>query len=197
MNWLKRILISLIAVTLGPGSAAQQATAKNPLIVTSPRIGFFNLLGLPGQSLVEEDKQALQPFFSSVEESSDGPPVCDVLMIYARVEGDGRVAGSANGLREIIRKSKAVIVIVASENEAKNYIAAAKSTGYGRANLVMTLDRKGAAFGKFFAGLFEKMRQGTSMPQAWVELAPQVPGARHENCPESIFAAEIGQIAFK
>jgi hypothetical protein len=146
---------------------------------------------------MEEDKLAFGPLFAAVEESSITPPTCDVLMIYARVESDGRIAGSADGLRDIIRQSGAAIVVVASENDGKSYIAAGKSTGYGQANLVLTLKRKGAAFTQFFTQLFGRMSKGKSMLLAWVELAPQIPGKTHENCPESIFAAEISHIIFK
>ncbi len=132
-----------------------------------------------------------------MEESNVSPPVCDVLLIYARVERDGRIAGYGDGLRDIIRQSGAAIVIVASENDGNSYAAAGKTTGYGQANLVLTLKRKGAAFTQFFTELFARMLKGKSMLLAWVELAPQIPGATHENCPESIFAAEISHIVFQ
>ena len=132
-----------------------------------------------------------------MEESNVSPPVCDVLLIYARVERDGRIAGYGDGLRDIIRQSGAAIVIVASENDGNSYAAAGKTTGYGQANLVLTLKRKGAAFTQFFTELFSRMLKGKSMLLAWVELAPQIPGATHENCPESIFAAEISHIVFQ
>jgi hypothetical protein len=93
--------------------------------------------------------------------------------------------------------SHAPIVIVASENDAQSYIATEKSTSHSQANLIMTLDRKGAAFTSFFSELFEMMYKGKSMLVAWVELAPQIPGAAHDNCPETIFSAEISHIVFK
>jgi hypothetical protein len=40
------------------------------------------------------------------------------------------------------------------------------------------------------------MFAGQSMPMAWVELAPQIPGTTHDNCPETIFAAKISHVAF-
>jgi hypothetical protein len=97
----------------------------------------------------------------------------------------------------MIQKSTAAIAIIASENEAKNCIVAGKPTGYGQANLVMTIKRKGLAFPQFFAQLFGKMSKGKSMPLAWVELAPQNPRALQESCPESIFSAEVSHIVFK
>ncbi|HEY6339160.1 MAG TPA: hypothetical protein VIW68_11765 [Candidatus Sulfotelmatobacter sp.] len=195
MDWLKRSFSSLRPESRRP--SVRRVTVDEPLVVSSPKIGFFNLLGATAQAIVDADKQGFRALFASLEESNDVAPKCDVLMIYAHVQTDGSIAGSADGLRDIIRKANAVIVVVASENEAKNYIAASRRTGYGQANLVMTLKRKDAAFTNFFAQLFEKMQRGTSMPVGWVQLAPQAPGATHGNCPESIFSAEISHIVFK
>jgi hypothetical protein len=80
-----------------------------------------------------------------------------------------------------------VIAIVAFPNEPNNLIAAGKPTGYGQANLVLTINRKGPAFTSFYSELFRRMYQGKTMPMAWAELAPQIPGATHEDCPEGIF----------
>src|SRR5918912_407559 len=118
-----------------------------------------------------EDRAALGPLFSSVEESDSHPPVCDVLMVYCRLEGDGSVSGHSASLRDIIRKSRAPIVIVAAENSGSSYSAAAKPTGDAYANLVMTLDRKGAALTNFFIKLFRKMFEGRTMMMAWHDLA--------------------------
>ena len=178
--------------------SVHRITVDHPLIIASPRIGFFNLMGPAAHEIVEEDKATLAPLFLSLEEGDVNPPVCDVLMIYAEVLNDGRLFGTSDSLREIIQKSHAPIVIVASDNAVKNYVAAGKLPGNGKANLVMTRKRKGAAFTSFFAQLFQRMSEGMSMPMAWVELAPQIGGDKaHENCPETIFSAEVSHIIFQ
>jgi hypothetical protein len=153
-------------------------------------------LGSQAQNLIEADKEAMASLFSSVSQSDSTPPVCDVLMMYVRISEDGRVEGSLDEFRSIIFNARSPIVIVASENPANNYIAAGRRGGGGRANLVMTLDRKGDLFPRFFFRLFSKMFAGQSMPMAWVELAPQIPGAIQESCPSTIFAAEVSHIVF-
>jgi hypothetical protein len=55
---------------------------------------------------------------------------------------------------------------------------------------VFVLNRKGPKFAEFFRGLFELMSEGTSMPLAWVKLAPQIPNHEDPNVPSAIFAAE-------
>jgi len=165
--------------------------------IQSPRLAFLNLKGAAAEQILADDKGALSSLFSGIQESSASPPACDVLFIYCDISGDGRISGTSAGLRDIIRDSGALVVVVASENPSQGYIAAAKKTGYGHANLVLTLERRGAVFSTFFSRLFAQMMRGTSMPIAWVKLAPQIPGHEHPGCPGAIFAAEAGQIAFK
>jgi len=178
MNWLKQLFGT---------DSTRRVTVDNPLIIESPRIAFLNLIGPTAEALMKHDKDALGSFFASAAESAGGDtPLCDVLMIYCDLQNSGAIVGCSNGLRDIIDASTAAIVIVASENNADGYITAGKRTGHAKANLVMTLNRKGPAFTAFFAGLFGKMFAGKSMPLAWVELAPQITGATHDNCPETI-----------
>jgi len=196
MEWFRRLFgSSKTADSLAP--ATRRISLNDPLIITTPRIGLLNLLGSSAQTILEEDKASFVPLFPRSEESQSDPPICDVLMIYACVEADGRIAGSAESLRGLIRKSRAPIVIVANENPGENYIAAGKESSEAKANLVMTLKRKGPVFGQFFGELFRRMFEGQTMPLAWVELAPQNRNAKHDNCPESIFAAEVSHIIFR
>jgi hypothetical protein len=197
MNWLTAFLGTFsIALGFMPRSS-RRVTFERPFVIHSPTLGFLNFMGTAAETIMKEDRSAIGPLFASVEESTDNPPHCDVLMIYGDVANDGRMVGSSDNLREIIQKSTAQIVIVASQNDVKSYIAAGKRPGQGRANLVMTLKRKGSAFSNFFGQLFRKMFEGRSMPTAWVELAPQIPGAEQPDCPEMIFAAEVSHIIFR
>jgi hypothetical protein len=163
--------------------------------VTPPRLGSLSLSSGAARLWVDHDRSALSPLFGEVRESQTIAPVCDVLLIYGELDERGRFRNAKLGLREIIRDSGAKIVVVASENPAKHYIAAGKKTGYGLANLVMTLDRKGEALPTFLARLFTTMRQGIPMPKAWAALAPQSKGASHVGLPDTIFACELGDIS--
>jgi hypothetical protein len=165
--------------------------------ITSPTIGFLDLAGGDAAAALAADRAALSPLFNSSTESSDEPPVCNVLFLYCQIEPSGTIRGSLRGLREIIRDSGAAVAVVASNNTTESYIAAGKKKTYGHANLVMTLDRRGDAFPRFFQCLFTDMKRGVSMPVAWVKLAPQDSRAeQHADCPGTIFACEVGQLAF-
>jgi hypothetical protein len=115
---------------------------------------------------------------------------------YSRFSGRQtacRVVNFAGNLRDLIQASGAQVVVVASDNSGDAYIASTKGRTHGRANLAMTIARRDPAFPTFFLRLFEDLKRGTSMPIAWVKLAPQVPGKAHDNLPETIFARELGQ----
>ena len=165
-------------------------------VIDSPKFGIINLKGDAADSIIFQDTCSLSPVLGQPITSVGNVPQCNVLFLYCDVGLDGNILGSKVGLREVIRDSGASVVVVASENEGNAYIAAGKNTGYGKANLVMTLQRKGDAFPKFFAHLFADMKKGIPMPSAWVKLAPQIPGHDHPTCPGTIFACEAGQIAF-
>ena len=169
---------------------------KSSLKIRAPRIGFLNLKGAPGEQALIEDKRSFASMFCNSLESSTVTPSCDVLFIYCDIAPDGKVSGPTTGLRSIIRDSGAQVVVVASENRTESYIAAAKKTGYGRANLVMTLERRGDVFPKFFNRLFAQVLKGTPLPVAWVNLAPQGPAHNHTDCPVTILILEKGRITF-
>ena len=165
-------------------------------VLSSPKVGILDLGGEQTKGLVESDVNFLRSLFADVRVVDLGTPSCDVLFLYAELTAKGAVLGSASGLREIIRDCGAKVVVVASANPSGHYIRAGKQKPYGRANLVMTLDRRGDAFGQFFLALFSKMKRGASMSSAWVELNPQVPGRDQFDCPGTIFACEIGPLTF-
>jgi hypothetical protein len=181
----------------GESYTTRRVTSKHPLIIQDPKIGFLNLMGPSAHPLIEEDKSALKPLFSRFVESDGAVPVCDVLMIYAKVNSNGAIQNASSSLRVIIHESHAPIVVVAAANDAQSYMAAGKLPGVGRANLVMTLNRNGRTFPNFFKELFAMMYRGVTMPMAWVKLAPQIPGKEQPNVPGTICAMEVTHVLFK
>lgn len=178
------------------GHFSRRVTYEHPLLIQDPKVGFLSLMGPLARPLIEEDAATLKTLFSSCLESNSETPICDVLMIYARIEANGAIQSASQNLREIIEKSHASIVVVATENDGQSYIAASKRPGAGKANLVMTLARNGQGFGNFFKELFTMMHRGVTMPMAWVKLAPQIPGMEHKNVPETICAMEVTHVIF-
>lgn len=171
--------------------------SKKPVVtISAPKVGILDLGGQESKPLVASDSAFLAAIFGQVRTADFARLECDVLFLYAKLEADGAVVGSSLGLREIVRDSGAKVVVFGSANPRKPYVLAGKLKPYGRANLIMTLDRRGEAFERFFTALFSKMKAGTSMPIAWVQLSPQAPGSEQPDRPEAIFACEIGALVF-
>jgi hypothetical protein len=167
------------------------------IVIKSPKLGILNLKGASASDDIATDRSAISTFFHVVEESEVAVPECDVLFVYCDFTADGAIAGSEAGIREMIRDSGAMVVVVASDNSADHYIASGRQRPpYGTANLAMTIDRRGPAFPTFYARLFDYMSQGVTMPMAWVKIAPQIPGRDHLDCPGAICALERGHVTF-
>lgn len=156
-------------------------------VIRDPKLGFLNLLGEEGDRLLEEDRPVLVPLFSSVQESRDlPPPVCDVLFVYCDLARDGTIFATEMGLRKLVRRAKARILVVASENRSEACLTAAQEAGSSGANLVLTMARNGAEFQELFARLFAEMKAGTPMPEAYSKLEPR----------GKIFLADAGGLVF-
>lgn len=162
--------------------------------IKHPRLGLLDLTQGESAALMAEDRRALQDVFDSVVESNDAVPQCDVLLLYATIEAGGLLAGTDRCLRATIRDAGAAVVVVAAENP--NPPPSPGRPVYGQANLVITLERKGAAFGRFLRDLFTQMKDGRTMPMAWVKLAPQNPHLDHQGLPATLFMCELGGIRF-
>jgi hypothetical protein len=79
----------------------------------------------------------------------------------------------------------------AGENLPERYIKGFGARGK-RLNLVMTLKRKGPNFSRFLQELLSRMADGETMPVAWNDISPQIPGSVRPDAPESIFFAGRG-----
>lgn len=157
------------------------------LVIQDPTIGFLNLLGQEGEQLLAEDRPVLAPLFANARESRDlPPPVCDVLVLYCDLGRDGSIFATEVGLRQVLRRSRARILVLASENKSEYCITAAQEAGQSGANLVLTMARNGAEFPELFAQLFTDMKSGTPMPAAYSKLAPR----------GKIFLADAGDLVF-
>jgi len=151
-------------------------------VIRDPVLGALNLQGSWVEDTIEEDVEALRPYFTAVRTSSDVPPCCDVLLLYCAINSSGELQNTPKPAYEIIRDTGASIVIMATNNPAENYSAIPKGS-LESITLVMTIDRRGQHFASFLARLFAEMHGGLSLGLAWVKIAPQNPRAVHEDLP--------------
>jgi len=187
----------IVAVLIAAGVVfVARSKRRRPLVIHSPRLGILNLKGEAAEQLIAVDVDALMPVLGSPVRGSTSSPFCDVLFIYCDITPDGRISNFPGTLRDLIQTLRAPLVVVASENSNEAYTSTTKGQRHGRANLVMTLSRRGRAFPAFLARLFTDMKRGISMPVAWIKLAPQGLVKEHENLPSTIFACEAGHMVF-
>ena len=161
-------------------------------------VGFANLIGESMAPVVIEDVREISGLFlKSVAPPAHQIPSAEILFVYANLGADGTISPDGkSGIRQIIELTNAAIVVVASPNSSESIQKAIGLPGPKTANIIFTLNRNGRQFGDFFGGLFEKMRDGKEMLNAWVELAPQVPAGASISGPQTLLIAEGGKIAF-
>ena len=176
--------------------SSRVTTVENPFCMKNPTIGYLNLLGATGKEMLRMDQQLLSPLFIQATESNKDVPSCSVLFLYCDIDASGTIIGCRDGVRRLIKTARAHLAIVASENPPEHYMRCLGPRNDWGANIVLTIERKGERFPKFFAELFQRMYAGTSMPMAWVELAPQIPGHGNPNSPSTIMVAEAGHLVF-
>lgn len=161
-------------------------------------IGFSNLSGSDAAAMLQQDAAVLSPLFKEARVVAEQQvPATPILFVYAHLNENGTIRGiDAFGIRQIVQATHSQIVVVALPNSQNSIRNASRLPGPKTADIVFTLDRKGAAFGRFFHALFELMRDGASMPEAWVRLAPQGPVA-HKDQPAMILVADAGKLVFR
>jgi len=181
------IVLIVIAAAAALGFLRWRRQRPRDPVIRDPKIGFLNLLGEEGEPLLAEDRTALAPFFASVQESRDLPaPACDVLLVYCDIGRDGRIFATEVSLRQLLRRSRARILVVGSENTSESCLTAVQEAGHSGANLVLTMARNGAEFPELFSRLFAEMKKGTPMPAVYSQIAPR----------GKIFLADAGDLVF-
>ena len=162
--------------------------------VKAETLGILDLTQGAAAASIEQDRSALAPLFERVALSTTAPPACNFLLVYCAIAADGRIDGYPDSLREMMRDAGAPFALVATPNGPDSYRAAAPDRPYGQGNLIMTLDRKGDCFPRFFARLIAAMKNGQPFAVAWNALAAQHPGAEHADAPMTIADCALPQL---
>jgi len=176
-------------------------TMDDPYVIANPALNFLNLAGEAGNELMARDYAALEFVFNgNIQIANRNLPRCNVLFLYGALDASGRLAGNSFTFRDVIKGAGAHIAVLASELPPDllshpEFMKGLPGNGDWPANIVITLRRNGEHFGRFFHQLFTFMLAGTSMPLAWVQLAPQVREQRTD-VPVTISLMEAGHIAF-
>jgi hypothetical protein len=185
----------------GAQSGRTRMSANSPYVIANPVLGLVNLAGPAGNALLERDRAVLADVFGSNLRIADNEvPVCNVLFFYGTLEPSTRVAGQKFSFRDMVKAAGAHIAVLASEPSAElldneDFLKTLGKSGDWYANVVVTMERKGDDFGRFFHRLFSRMRDGVAIPTAWVEIAPQGPH-QPPDLPVMFVVFEAANIAF-
>jgi hypothetical protein len=180
--------------------AAMPATPVQTSVIVRPKVVFLNLAGTSCATIAAEDRALIGEMFGQNVQVTTVPVSCDVLFLYCSLDASGKIVGQRASLRSLIGDCKARVAVIASEVPAdlrsnREFQVALARGNNPPVNLVVTLNRNGASFGRFFKQLFQMMWTGVSMPMAWVQLAPQAPQQRGD-IPGTVCLLEAGQIVF-
>lgn len=176
--------------------------AQPAFVIANPALGLLNLAGPDAAAQFSADLEQLGEHFPrNIHVGLREVPRCNVLFLYCRLAPSGRIAGHNFSLHEVIREAGAHVAVVASEvppaifghPEFRAYLARKSDWP---CNLVITLQRREAAFAELFERLFVLMRSGMPMPTAWMRLAPTQPGASARH-PVTIAQMNAGAISFR
>jgi hypothetical protein len=121
--------------------------------------------------------------------------LCDVSPSCTIMDASGKeITGT-----ELIQRccdENVKLLWIATDNSPERYIKGFGARGK-RLNLVMTLKRNDSDFQNFLRKLLFRMFYGDSMPVAWNDLCPQVPGSTHPCAPECLFFAGRGAVKLR
>jgi hypothetical protein len=141
-------------------SERRTTTANNPFIISNPSLAFVDLAGNEGKDLMAKDRAAIEDIFRDNIQIADRIlPRCNVLFLYCALDASGRIAGMSFTFRDLIKGAGAHIAVLASGVPPAllsnpEFMKALPGRGDWPANIVITLNRNGEHFGRFFIGYF-------------------------------------------
>jgi hypothetical protein len=168
-------------------------------------------LGLQFQEGVAADGEIYERYYRSVETAtfseirelmdavSRSP---DIIHLFCNVSPGGEIANPdgtpvvGTELLDRCCEFNVKLLWIASDNESEVYIAGFKARGK-RMNLVMTLKRNDPKFSRFLDQILFRMFYGDTLPVAWVDVSPQIPGSTNPDLPSAIFYAGRGGVKLR
>lgn len=188
-------VIGLFAVLIGFGVWNRR---RNRVVVRNPRVLVLDLD--TDAALAAADAAEYRQQFASVTEGVDlgalSAGTYDIVHVVARV-GDGRVGRHAVAdFLHAVSAAGPKLLILAANNSGDAYVAAFRDIASMPFNVAMAIERDGATFWRFIHRLFDLMFHGRTLPAAWAELAPQIPGHAHPDVPSMICRMGGGQLVF-
>lgn len=174
---------------------AKDEVVGSKVLVCSLGHQFEELVGRDGAIYRHFYHSTTNFLFSSVQELTEAlGRQYDIVHLFCDVPATGIIADNAGNTiagTELIQRccdANVKLLWIASNNQPEGYIKNFGARGK-RINLVMTIVRNDPKFSDFIEKLLFRMFYGDTMPIAWADLMPQVPGAVNTESPGCIFFA--------
>jgi hypothetical protein len=146
------------------------------------------------KNLVEYRAKDISDFLAFIQDKS-----FDIAHLFIDIDADGTLEGQPiPQVMKQLEQRGAKLVLFADNGPAKNPTKGfhADNTRGIRVNFVVTIDRRGERFRKFFKDLFTLMANGESLFMAWVKIAPQAEGPWMDDLPSTYVSVGRGELKF-
>lgn len=199
--WETLLVALILSPWVGKVFFQKKATLSRPS--SAPKfelaVGFSSLGTTEFEVQRQQDAHKIGPMFARSLVPPPGQiPATPVLFLYASLNKDGTISGMGRpvGIRQVIEKTKASLVVLATDTLPETIQLAVSLPGPKTANIVFTVDRRNQLFSQFMSHVFEEMGNGHDMLMAWVKVSPQGPQQHRKDLPVTVLIAEGGKIAF-
>lgn len=169
-------------------------------VIEAPKIVLLQV-GTNAQQLLESDLNIYNEYYRTVSSTAlkdvnelfqfVETASFDLFHVFVEISKDGYILDSFENkttvatIANLMQSNGAKYIVFASNSPAQAYMNAGEYLTHN-ANIVMTIDRRGDNFTKFFKKIFEKVSKGVPFPEAWHEIQPQGRTTVNECLPETI-----------
>lgn len=166
--------LGLASIALGGAGLWWWLAARRRRENRAPSFGILNFLGAAGEALGAADREALS-LPAAAPDAAGTVPQCDVLLVYADVRDDGTLEGTVLRLADLVARSGARCVILASPNRPRA-LAKASADLPAPLDVVMTQHRQDGAFTALLGRIFRVARtERIPLTVAWERLRAEHP----------------------
>lgn len=184
------IIVLVLLFLLTAYTHRRKAQAAAAAVVSDTKILVCSLRRETPEGFEDADARVYAKYYRHVEVAKGRQPDdfinsidrtgYDVIHLYCELDEEGDMAGppgsklKASAFFDACRRADVKLLFIASENVNENYINMGRQQPKDLAlDIVRTIGRNGESFTSFLGELLGRMSTGKTLPQAWVEIAPQ------------------------
>jgi hypothetical protein len=194
-------LIVIALVLLLAAYLRRRTARRTPEVLRGTRVLVCSLGAETAEGFEDEDAKVYAAYYRHVEVAKGQRPDdfvasvagarYDIVHLFCELDEGGDLRGGegakleAGAFFDACRAADVKLLFIAGENRNEGYINMARRQPKGVAlDVVRTIGRNGESFTSFLGELLGRMSAGKTLPQAWVDIAPQSESAQqHKQLP--------------